>query len=69
MIGPVKQAAQVIQIAAGQRLRAKDERIYVVDRISTFSMTLRREVPKVRGKAAVKAAKRARQRARGAIAA
>lgn len=86
MTGDILKGVEPIRIQNGTRLRASDDRVYVLHNVIPillkvgpadnrtteavgFTSTFRREVPKLRGKALVKAAKRARQQARGAIAA
>ena len=49
-----------VRVEAGTPIQDSDGLRYVVERVNTDSLTLRREVPKVRGKAARKALKRAR---------
>lgn len=53
-------------VAEGTRLRTKDNTVYTARHVGPLSLTLQREIPKVRGKAALKALKRQRRAARGA---
>jgi hypothetical protein len=60
---PAAPTAKRPAITNGTRLVATDGTAYVVSNVRSYSLTLRRELPKVRGKAARKADKRARRAA------